>query len=412
VPATNQNARSILVLTSSYPRFDGDTSSVFLHYLYRQIHRHGYDVHIIAPDDRDARPASTDGIHIHRFRYFPKRIQNLAYGSGIVHNLRSHPLRWIQVPFFVLSMSVTFFWLLVKLKPVVVHSHWLIPMGVISGLLKPFFSYENIVTSHGSDVYSLNGVVASRLKLFALDRADTWTVNSNASAQHMIEKNHDLRPRVIPMGVDFALFSSGNGLRVRKLHSAGDKFVILFVGRLVSQKGIQDLISAFSLLPAEILSNCLLWVVGEGMLAKQLEEQVSTANLTDQIQFLGAVSHKNLADYYAAADLFVGPSRVEQTGDTESQGVVYLEAFASGTPVIASNVGGIPDIVEHNVNGVLVEPANPADLSSAIVTIYSDSMLRSRLSAQARSVASSKYDWESIANQFTSLFDVSTKKIR
>ena len=405
MPATNLNTRSILVLTSSYPRFDGDTSSVFLQYLYQYIHRHGYDVHIVVPDDKDATLASTGGIHIHRFRYFPKRIQNLAYGSGIVHNLRGHPLRWIQVPFFVLSMTAIFIWLLLKLKPAIVHAHWLAPMGVISGLLKPFFSYRNIITSHGSDVFSLNGAVASRLKLFALGRADIWTVNSSVSAQHMVDRFHDLKPRVVPMGVDFSLFSSGNRRRIRKLHAAGNKFVILFVGRLVSQKGIQDLISAFSLLPVDIRSNCFLWVIGDGMLASQLEEQVSKATLTDQIRFLGAVSHANLADYYAAADLFVGPSRVEKTGDTESQGVVFLEAFASGTPVIATKVGGIPDIVEHQSTGLLVEAKDPEALSHAIIELYSDRNSGRRLANQARSIALRKYSWETIAKQFNDIYE-------
>ena len=401
----NQNVRRILVLTSSYPRFNRDSSSVFLRYLYRQLYRYGYDIHIITPDDPHTGTADHDGIHVHRFRYFPKSLQKLAYGSGIVHNLRNQPLRWIQVPFFAVSMFAMFFWLTLKLKPAVVHSHWLVPMGVISGLLKPFFSYKNIVTSHGSDIYSFNGVISSRLKLFALDRADTWTVNSNASAQYITGRHPGLSYKTIPMGVDLDLFSTGNGQYIRAEYEAENRFVILFVGRLVPQKGIQDLISAFSLLPADILSNSLLWIVGKGLLLKQLETQVKEAGLTSQVRFMGAIPHADLPGYYAAADLYVGPSRVDKGGDTESQGVVYLEAFASGTPVIATRVGGIPEVVEHLSTGFLVDPADPVALSHAIADLYKNKQRRAQFTDQAKNIVHDKYSWESIAQQFHEIYE-------
>ena len=405
MPDSESSLPVVLVLTSSYPRYNGDTSSIFLHYLNRQIKQQGYEIHVIAPDDILVDMSEHDGIFIHHFRYFTRSGQRVAYGSGIVHNLRERPFYWIQVPLFAISMALTFVWLAIKLKPSVVHSHWLIPMGFIAGLFKPLFSYRNIVTSHGSDVYTLKGFLPTWMKTFTLRRADVWTTNSRSSASFATSKNVRAAAKIIPMGVDVKLFSSGDRKRARADRLTKDSFVVLFVGRLVRQKGVQDLICALALLPADIRANCSLWIVGDGTYRESLEKQSEASGISDITSFWGNVPHEELPDFYAAADLFVGPSIQDSKGDVESQGVVYLEAFASGTPVIATTVGGISDTIEDNISGLLVEPENPASLSNAIARLFSDPLLQSRLAEQGRNVAREKYDWSTIGTEFANLYE-------
>jgi glycosyltransferase involved in cell wall biosynthesis len=406
VPSTESSLPVVLVLTSSFPRYEGDTSSIFLQYLYRRIKREGYEIHVLAPDDKLVNMSESDGVVIHHFRYFARSGQRVAYGSGIVHNLRKYPIYWIQVPMFTIAMAIAFLWLLIKLKPSIVHAHWLIPMGFIAGFFKPFFSYRNIITSHGSDIHTFKGKIATWMRMFTLRRADVWTTNSHSSANLLKKHVSPETVNVIPMGVDIKQFSSGDRNIVRSEQASGDRFVVLFVGRLVRQKGVQDLIAALAALPTNIRERCQLWIVGDGIYREQLGKQVLESGLGDITTFLGNVPHTRLPDFYAAADLFVGPSIEDAGGDVESQGVVYLEAFASGTPVLATTVGGIADTVEHNVNGLLVEPQNPAKLSEAIAKLYSDPTLRSRLAEQATNSVKARYDWEIIGKEFVRLYNL------
>ncbi len=394
----------IVMLASSYPRSADDTASVFLRYLAEHLYNRGLDVHVLAPADRESGSETEKGVTVHRFRYFPETRQRLAYGSGILPNLKRNPLLWVQVPFFLTSMTYSLLRLMREIQPDILHAHWLIPQGTIAVLVKFFRKIPVITTVHGGDVFALQGTLLGKIKRFTLRRSDAWTSNTRASAEAVRTVSAVPQPKIIPMGVDIERFMAGSRERLRKDLPANER-VVLFVGRLVEKKGVDDLIQAFSLLPTGMQARTRLWIVGGGEQEAALRAQGAHLGISEKITFWGKISNNELPDFYAAADLFVGPSVMAASGDTEGQGVVFLEAFAARLCVLTTRIGGISEVVQDGRTGVLIDPRNPNQLAANIESLLSNQNLRSRLTTNADKRVRIHYRWTNIATEFESLYN-------
>jgi glycosyltransferase involved in cell wall biosynthesis len=393
----------VILLASSYPRSADDTASVFLRYLAECLYKRGLEVHVLAPADRESGSETEKGVAVHRFRYFPGTWQRLAYGSGILPNLKRTPLLWVQVPFFLASMTYSLLRLMREIQPDILHAHWLIPQGTIAVLIKFFRKIPVITTVHGGDVFALRGTLLGKIKRFALRRSDAWTSNTRASSDAVGDGASVPRPQIIPMGVDIERFASGNRNRLRE-GLGPDENVVLFVGRLVEKKGVDDLIQAFSLLPTSMQAKTRLWIVGSGEQETALRAQGAHLGISEKITLWGKISNNELPDFYAAADLFVGPSVMATSGDTEGQGVVFLEAFAARLCVLATRIGGISEVVESGKTGLLVEPRNPEMLANGIAKLLNNTNLRARLASNAFEKVVAEYDWNNIAGSFEEIY--------
>lgn len=338
------------------------------------------------------------GVLVHRFRYFPSRLQKLAYGSGILSNLRRSPWLWLEVPFFIMMMSCCLLRLLWRERPDLIHAHWVLPQGLIAVSAKLFYKIPVIATAHGSDVFALPGRLFDALRRFVLRRSNAWTSNSRATAGALGEDLSLPRPHIVPMGVDVTRFQSGQRTKLRQgLPENG--LVLLFVGRLVEQKGADNLLEAFTLLPPALRARTSLWIVGDGQDRGRLEQQAQTLGIDGKVRFWGHISNDLLPDFYAAADLFVVPS-----GSVEGQGVVLTEAFAARVCVLATRAGGIEEVLEDGITGVLVPPRQPQQLAHAIADLLSDRALRKRLAENALARVNRLYDIEKTAKEFELLY--------
>ena len=179
---------TILMVASSYPRFEGDTASIFLRNLAQHVARTGVRVHVLAPSDAQVRhDMDEQDVKIHYFRYFPKCSQMLAYGSGILPNIRRHPWLVVQIPFFLLSM---FFALLMqsrKNQPQIIHAHWIVPVGFVAVLVGKLLKIPVIVTAHGGDAFGLQGGLLRVLKNFTVKQSQAWTANTQQTARAAFE---------------------------------------------------------------------------------------------------------------------------------------------------------------------------------------------------------------------------------
>jgi len=360
-------------------------------------------VHVLAPASTTANSTCDNDVTVWRFRYFPARWQKLAYGSGILPNLRRNPLLWLQVPFFVLAMSIALLRLLIKVRPHLIHAHWVLPQGLIAVLTGFLMRIPAVVSIHGADAFALRRGPLSLLKRLCLKCSAAWTANTHATAE-AITCGHSLPPpHIIPMGVDTERFGSGSRDYLR-IDIGSNEIIILYVGRLVEKKGVDDLIKAYALLPAELREKTYVWIIGRGDCETQLRALSVELEVDNHIRFWGEVPNDQLPDYYAAADLFVGPSVEAASGDTEGQGVVFIEAFAAGLCVIATRVGGIPEVVNDGQTGNLVPPRSPTELAAAIQRLLSDNTLREQLARNARETASRRYAWPRIAAEFADLY--------
>src|SRR5215213_4182300 len=195
---------------------------------------------------------------------------------------------------------------------------------------------------------------------------------------------------VIPPGVNPSLFE---GPFEDPFADVG-KPRVLFVGRLAPQKGVRALVAAAALIEnpsAQVL------LVGDGPERRALAREARRIGAGDRVRFLGFFSHDRLPAAMAHADVLVLPSVYEELG------TVLLEAMYAGLPIVASKTGGIPEVVEDGVNGMLVPPGDPEALARAIDRVFADRALAYRLSEEARK-RGKDYDWEVLAGRVLEVY--------
>jgi len=200
---------------------------------------------------------------------------------------------------------------------------------------------------------------------------------------------------IIPNGIDINQFSPN----VPPLGEFCDgKLNILFVGRMEKRKGLKYLISAYSKIKRQYPKSRLI-VVGPGTrLRKDYEKQIEESNLADVV-FAGYASAEELPRYYRTADIFCAPATSH-----ESFGIVLLEAMASGTPVVASNMGGYAELIEHSNEGLLVPPKDVGALTYALSSLITDTSLRQQMGAKGRLKAEA-YSWERVAQRVLNYYE-------
>lgn len=392
--------KRILVLTSTFPRYINDSTAPFVYELCRHLIPQ-YRAIVLAPHYQGAKFNEVmNGVQIHRFPYFfPYRWQKLCYGGGMLSNIRSSLLAKIQVPVFLIAEFVAAWRILAKEKPQIIHAHWTVPSGIIAVVLGKLFNIPVVVTAHAADVFT-NNLIMRWCNLLVIKYASFITVNSQATKKALVDYRTTTTPiSIIPMGVDVKVFKYKRNKRILNTNK-----IILFVGRLEEKKGIIYLLEAFSqVLQTEPLAHLL--IIGQGSQEHELRELSQKMRLDAQITFMGEVSNKKLPLYYSLADVFVAPSIRDKDGDTEGLGVVILEAMACGIPVVASRIGGITDIIEHNKNGLLIAPKNIAQLASAIIQLLKEKGLGGRLTTNARAGIEQIFDWRVIARQFEGIYE-------
>lgn len=170
---------------------------------------------------------------------------------------------------------------------------------------------------------------------------------------------------------------------------------ILFVGRLIEKKGVEYLIKAIPYISA--WNECKLIIVGKGFEEDKLKKLVIDLDLENNVKFIGKVSRNKITKYFKSSDIFILPSIVDSKGEVETLGVVLIEAMAMGIPVIGSDIGGIPDVIDDSINGFLVEPKSITDIADKVIKLLSDKKLRNKFIKNAKKKVKEKFDWNNIA---------------
>lgn len=383
--------KKLLVTASTFPRWDGDTEPRFVLDLCTHM-TDDYDVTVLAPAAIGAADEEVlEGVKVIRYHYFPvHKWETLCYPGAIVPRIKEKKIRILLVPFLFISL----FMKLLKILPEydVVHAHWIIPQGIVQS----FFKKPYIVTGHGGDVVSLNKGIVRKLKIRCLKRASYVTTVSEHLKSEIQKLVPDINSEIISMGVNVEKF--GRQYFVPNYFGQGDKKVVLFVGRLVEIKGVQYLIEAMKNIDA------ILVIVGDGPLKKELEqraEKINQQEYFDKIKFIGTKTHDELKTIYASADVFALPSVTAKDGGQEGLGLVMLEAMASGLPVVASNSGGISQVIHSRINGILVEEGKSEQIVEAVNKLLYDQELYQIIMQHGYST-SKEYDYAVLAKKYKS----------
>ena len=388
--------KKLLVLTTTYPRWRGDTEPAFVHYLSRGL-QDAFEVHVLAPHTRNAKIMEMlDGVHVHRFRYFPVAWQILAYEGGIVPRLKQNKWLALQIPFLFFFMFWSGLRLAKKYKVDVIHAHWVIPQGFIALLIKRLYSrsLRVMVTSHGADLFSLNNAFLNRFKTQVFIRADCVTVVSQAMrafCQNNLGVSRVIHVR--SMGIDCkSIFLD------RVVHAERTGFI--FAGRLVEKKGVRYLLQAFARLVKERPSEKLL-VVGDGTDKKSLIGLSQNLGLEKNVTFRGAVETSELADLFNQAAIAVVPSVIAPDGDQEGLGLVAAEALACGCITLVSDLPAIRDV--HDDEFLQFRQADVESLYQALVRVLDQPAEARRRSRLLQQKVIRRLDWSQVADEYKNL---------
>lgn len=382
----------MLVLTSTYPRWEGDAEPGFVYDLCRHLAA-AHDVTVLAPHAAGAGQRETlAGVKVVRFRYGPERWEKLAYNGGIMANLRRNPWLYFMLPPFFIAQFLALLNLMRRVRPVAMHAHWIVPQGIIlaaAGMLSGA-RVRAICTVHGSDVSALRGGFWRRLRRWVTLRCDrTVAVSEALKAQLVSEGCPPERIDVIPMGADLLRLFVPDG-------SPRSNAEILYVGRLVPGKGVDILLNALPAVLAK-LPEARLTVVGDGPERDSLVELACRLDVESRVAFAGPVAHASLAAHYRWAALLVLPSR------EEGFGLVLVEALGCGCPVVASGLPAIRSLLLEGQAGRLFQAGNAADLSQAITGMLADGARSKALAERGRQQVLSQYDWQAIARRYAAI---------
>jgi N-acetyl-alpha-D-glucosaminyl L-malate synthase BshA len=392
-------------LTTSFPRFKGDSAGTFIYSLISLLSQKGIDFEVIAPHASGTHFFERWGnIHINRFPYFfPLNYQRLCYGDGLLNNLRNSRLAVAQTPFFILVDFIYLLYILRKKRIDLIHAHWSLPQGFLGILAGHLLRVPCVTTLHGSDVFGLRRPIFRLPNKFAIRHADICTANSRATAQKALRMAACRNLMIIPMGVDLNHFKKTTevGDLRKKLRLDGE--VILSVGRLIDLKGTDYLIKA---LPKVLLRfpQTKALIIGSGPQKSYLLNLAKELHIKDSVVFVGQIPHSQMAKYYSLADVFVLPSITSKMGETEGFGVVLLEAMACGLPVIGSDTGGIPDIIKDGETGLLFRQKDSQELANQIIRLLTDEDLRKKMVVNARNLVETQFSWEIVAERFIEVY--------
>ena len=397
------NRPRILVVSSTFPRFTGDTEPAFVYDLCKYLVDNDIIIDVLAPHFPGLkRKEIMAGVNVYRYKYFIERFQVLAYSGGIMANLRRNPINYLLVPFFLVSQVFALQKKLKKNKYNAIHAHWIIPQGMVCVIVNTFFkagSIPIICTLHGGDLYALNGFVMDRLKKWIMEKCRHICVVSESMGKRCQELGVVSTPvSIISMGVDLKT----RFFPVPDVHRRRNR--IIYVGRLVEKKGVKYLIDSIKII-RETLSDVELIIVGDGPLRQSLETQVNNLSLSSNIVFKGGLKQERLPALYSSAAISVLPSVIDSYGDQEGLGLTVIEAMGCECAVVASSLDAVKDIITDGKTGVFFEPGNADQLAEKIQALLSDDEARNIIAKSGRDYVVNRYDWSIIGEKYRTLLE-------
>lgn len=387
--------KKALIVTTNFPRWPGDPHSPWLVEMLRLLRDQGWAIEILAPSYSGLRSHMIDDMPVHRFRYAPARWETLTHEEGAPNKIRQNPLYLLLLPFYLVAGMLTAWRVGRSGHFDVIHVHWPVPQGLLGWVARLAGGGRLVATFYGADLVMSQRFrfVLPFLRYFVHTCADVAAISSYTARE--LAASTGAEARLIPYGIS---------LPSEDAEWPAEPGLILTVGRLIARKGQGYLIEAMLLLAAAGHAHARLVIVGEGPERPHLDGLIRTLGLAQRVTLTGRVSDEALQRYYMACQLFVLPAIVDDTGDTEMLGMVSLEAMRYRKPVVASSVGGIADIVQDGVTGLLVKQRDPGALAIAIHHLLSNPSLATELGQAGYQFARDHFSWPSVLAQTLMLY--------
>lgn len=396
---------TVLVLSYLFPNERYQNSGIFVLEQIKALREEGTEVRVIAPRPwvppglqflpcvRRNPPApqvlAIDGFKVQR----PKVLtlpKNMSFaGSGLLFYLacRSLVSEWAR-----------------NTRIDVIHAHTLVPCGFAAVLLGREFSLPVVCTGHGSDVnvYPFNGHFAHRASTWAARNVDTLVTVSDNLKGEVLNLIGTREITVVRNGGDSANFKPLDKIEARcQLHLSPTRELVCFVGYLRAEKGVEYLLEAFRHLNTRGTQLC---IVGDGPLRQSLIAQAAQLGILEQCLFVGEQPHQQIPLWISAADCVVMPSL------SEGFPTIVAETMLCRVPIIATPVGGIPEVIRNRDTGLLVPCRDPAALRVALDSLLSDPQAAAKLADNAYALAQSSLTWQANAQQMLDVYENTVRR--
>jgi len=381
----------ILLLNYEFPPAGGGAGFATMN-IGRELVKSGFDVDVLtAVIDNESDGDIIDGMRVFRVPSWRKGLHDCGL-SGAYSYAAFAALKRLK-----LHKSV---------KYDLEHYFFSLPTGAIT--LTPFAGDmpPYIVSLRGSDVPGYDPFNANVERLHKILRPVTLRIwrkaaavvaLSNALRDTALITAPDIDIRVVPNGMDIGKFTAK---QVDASRREDQPLRIVTVARLLERKGIQHLLEAIA---DPVPLNVSLKIIGTGSYEESLKRRTAELGLEDRVTFAGFINGNSLPEHYREADLFVLPSQ------TESFGLVFAEAMASGLPVIATKVGGIPELIRSGTEGILVNPASAGEIREALKYFDDNRDALVEMGSAGRRRIEEKYTWTRIAAAYAKIYQEVTQ---
>lgn len=369
--------RICLYTETALPKMGGQ--EIVVDALARQYQRLGHDVVVLAPHPKSPLRARDD---------------------TLPYKVARHP-RFVSTRYFVAWYGWFLSRLLRQHRSDILHCHGVYPPGYLAGLSRQARAIPTVITSHGGDVQPYNvrllKPLLRRRIIEGLAAADRLIAISRFTEDRMRALCPQANISSLPNGVDLRPYAEPAPRPTSLPDALGHKAYFLFLGRLKQRKGVDVLLQAMALLPADCAAPLV--IAGAGEEGEALKQLSTRLGLAARVHFVGATHHPAKAYLFANALATIVPSRI-----SEAFGLVALESFAAGTPVIGTRLPGLEDLIEPGKTGWLVPPENPAELARALREAWQNAANCRRLGEQGCRFAQN-FDWSVVARRHIELYE-------
>lgn len=357
----------VCMLTTSYPRYEGDFAGIFIHTLSRELAKRDVEVRVVAPHGEHLpRQEARGRITVHRFTYlWPRRYQSLAYGAGIPNNLRQRPWIALQgIPF--LAMFLRKAWQVCQGCDIV-HVHWA-PLAWLGLVLRWRYRVPVVVTVHGTDVRSIPPFLIRP----ALKKVDA-VITAARETEELLEEMGVADYHTIPLPIDEEKLDPEMSpeLATQQMDVALTGDVVTFVGRLNDFKDPMTFVRAAPRV-LERRPQTDFVIVGDGPLFGELRALIDDLNLKENVHLVGA--RNDVENYLAVSKGFVALSPVENAWS-----MTIAEAMHMRVPCIITRAGRTEQVFTHLENAYLIDSQNEAALAAAILALLTDEQGRKQI---------------------------------
>ncbi len=389
----------ILIISTSYPNPLNLNAGIFVHSLVKALAKHDCEVKVFCPiplsflwkyNEYKSFPENMkyEGIKIHFVRY--RRIPG-KYGHSISTYLLAKNIYNKLLP------------LIDDFNPDIIHAHWATPSGFVGLFLKKIINVPIVCNLMGSDInaypnYDMYSKFLTRKVINESDRIISVSKSLKHKAEILGKPKYPID--VVYMGIDIkdVYYDIRHRETIRKKYniSAQEK-IVMFVGNIATSKGIWELLKVFIKINKDD-KNVKLFLVGSGKALNSAKNYCTTNKINHRVEFIGRVLHKEISKWLSACDIFVLPSHSEGLPNA------VVEAMACRRPVIATRVGGIPEIIVNNKNGMLIPPKDVQELYNKIMLLCENNKRAEKIGNAGYSTIIEKLSWDKSAEHIIDIY--------